>query len=233
MATLDPSPVSGEGFLLRAVIFANGELAHPDLDRSHLRPEDWLIAADGGNRHCRLLGLAPRTLIGDFDSLTPTDIQAAEQSGIELVRHPSRKDQTDLELAIRYAFDHGADEILILGALGARWDQSLANLLLPTAPGLEQAHIRLLDGRQEILLIHAGRSLELRGRPGDTVSLIPLAGDARGVTTQGLEYALRQGTLPFGATLGVSNVLIAASATVTLAEGLLLCIVLHEPEALS
>ena len=212
---------------MRAIIFASGELAHPALDRSHLHPEDWLIAADGGARHCHRLGLTPRTLVGDFDSLTAEDVRAAEQSGIELIRHPSRKDQTDLELAVRHALEHGADEILLLGALGARWDQSLANLLLPAAPGLEQARLRLLDGPQEILPLRGGQSLELRGLPGDTVSLIPLAGDARGVTTQGLEYTLKEGTLPFGVTLGVSNTLTAASATITLAEGLLLCIIIH------
>jgi len=84
-----------------------------------------------------------------------------------------------------------------------------------------------LDGPQEILPLRGGQSLELHGLPGDTVSLIPLAGDARGVTTQGLQYTLKEGTLPFGVTLGVSNTLTAASATITLAEGVLLCIIIH------
>ena len=74
------------------------------------------------------------------------------------------------------------------GRLGARWDQTLANLLLPASEVFSGVHIRLLDGLQEVFLLRAGESAEVTGSPGDTVSLIPLGGDAQGVTTDGLEY---------------------------------------------
>lgn len=212
---------------MRAVIFASGRLSHPDLDREHLRPDDWLIAADGGARHCQALALTPATIIGDFDSLAPDELREYERAGVEIISHPTRKDETDLELALRHALRREAGEVLILGGLGQRWDQSLANLLLAGASGLESLHLRLIDGPQEVLPLRGGQSIELKGRPGDTVSLIPLAGDALGVTTRGLEYPLSDSRLPFGATLGVSNVLTADSAHVSLAEGLLLCMIIH------
>jgi thiamine pyrophosphokinase len=212
---------------LRAIIFAGGKLAHPDQDRTHLRPGEWIIAADGGAHHCLALGLAPTIAIGDFDSLTPAELHSLESAGTELIRHPRHKDETDLELAVRLASGRGADEVLILGGLGERWDQSLANLLLPAAPGLERLKLRLVDGPQEITTLRGGESLALHGQPGDTVSLIPLGGDALGVTTRGLEYLLEAGTLPYGATLGVSNALTAETASVSLSKGLLLCIHIH------
>ncbi len=212
---------------MRAVIIASGSLTHPDLDRAQLRPDDWLIAADGGARHCRALGVSPCTLIGDFDSLSQSELERYRRDGAELLRHPARKDATDLELALRLAADRGAQEVLVLGALGQRWDQTLANLLLTAAPGLGHLSIRLVDGPQEILPLRAGDSLEIWGRPGDTVSLIPIGGDARGVTSEGLEYPLAGGTLPFGSTLGVSNAFLASRARVTLEQGLLLCLIVH------
>ena len=219
-----PPRIPVEGFALRAVIFANGPIRFPALDRAHLRSGDWLIGADGGAHHLRALGLIPQTVIGDLDSLSPSDLLALEQAGVEILRHPPDKDQTDLELALRLALARGADQALVLGALGDRWDQTLANLLLPAAAGLEALALRLVDGPEEIVPLHAGQQVQIEGSPGDTLSLIPLGGEARGVTTRGLEYTLTGGRLPFGATLGVSNRLIGPTAVVRLQHGLVLCI---------
>jgi tetratricopeptide (TPR) repeat protein len=110
---------------------------------------------------------------------------------------------------------------------------SLANILLPAAfPGLQ---ICLVDGLQEIYFIHPGEKLEITGQAGDTVSLIPLGGDAEGITTRGLEYPLAKETLRLGSTRGISNVLLrqasaADTASVTLEAGLLLCAVIHQSE---
>lgn len=212
---------------MRAVILAGGALPHAQADQEHIRPDDLLLAADGGGHHCLALGLLPAAVIGDFDSLGAQEIQALQNLGAELVRHPARKDQTDLELAVRYALEKGAEEILILGGLGARWDQTIATVLLAGAPGLGKVRLRILDGPQEIHSLQAGETLELRGRVGDIVSLIPLAGDALGVTAQGLEYPLRAGTLPFGSTLGISNSLAEPMARITFEHGLILCTILH------
>ena len=64
----------------------------------------------------------------------------------------------------------------------------------------------------------------IEGQEGDTVSLLPIAGDATGITTEGLEYPLQCGALKFGSTLGISNVLTAPVARVQVERGLLLCV---------
>ena len=208
----------------RTVIFANGELTNLNAARQALRPDDFLIAADGGARHCHTLGLTPQVVIGDFDSLAPEELKALHDYGTQVIKDHARKDQTDLELALAYAIEHNADDILILGALGGRWDQTLANLLLLAHPVLNGARVQVLDGTQHIYLIQKETTIE--GRPGDTVSLIPVQGAARGITTQGLEYPLTNGTLNFGSTLGISNVLVGNQATVKVREGLVICVVI-------
>ena len=211
----------------RAVIFANGLLGNLEAARQSVRPGDLLIAANGGARHCVSLGLTPDHVVGDFDSLAGSELDELRQKGVSVHQHPARKDYTDLELALRLARDLGADEMLVLGGLGARWDQTLANLLLPAAEALAGVHIRLLDGSQEVFLLRGGESAAITGSPGDTVSLIPLGGDALGVTTAGLEYPLNGESLAFGATRGVSNLLLGETAKVHLQGGLLLCVVIH------
>jgi thiamine pyrophosphokinase len=212
---------------LPAVIFANGELKDPQRTLNWVTEGDVIIAADGGSRHCLALGLVPDILIGDFDSLEPEQLAEFENKGCQIIRHPARKDYTDLELALRYACEHGMQDILVIGALGARWDQTLANLLLPAHPDLASARISLIDGPQEIRLIRPGEILVVEGRPGDTVSLIPLNENAAGVNTQGLEYPLVDEILEFGTTRGVSNVLLSERAEIILKQGMLLCILIR------
>ena len=143
-------------------------------------------------------------------------------------RFPARKNETDLELALRLAVREApaeaARDILIFGALGGRWDQTLANLLLLAHPDFRAVRVRLVDGRQQIYLVQGPTVIE--GQPGDTVSLVALNGDALGVTTDGLEYPLQRGTLRFGSTLGISNVLVGTRATVSVESGLVACVVI-------
>ncbi len=209
---------------MRVVIFANGSLNPP----LRLSPGDFIIAADGGTRHCLAFGLVPAVVIGDLDSLTQADLAALKVQGVEILQFPVRKDFTDLELALSHARSLGADEILILGALGARWDQTLANALLPAA--FPDLNIRLVDGSQEFFYVRAGEMLTVSGRPGDILSLVPLGGEAQGITTKKMEYPLYDESLPLGSTRGISNVLLEDEAQISLREGFLLCVVIHQPD---
>lgn len=209
---------------MRAVIFANGDLRRPAVIRRSLRPNDWIIAADGGARLCRRLGLSPELLIGDFDSLNDAARWRLEAAGTSTARYPEAKDQTDLELALLHAVAHGAEDILVVGALGDRWDHSLASFALALAPGLASATLTFDDGTTWVGFLRAGDTLRLPGQPGDLVSLIPLGGDAEGITTQGLRFPLNREALPFGSTRGVSNVIEAAQAVVSLRSGRLVAV---------
>jgi thiamine pyrophosphokinase len=211
----------------RAIIFANGKLSNPTAVPKRILPGDMIVAADGGAGHCLKLNMNPDILIGDFDSIDPAQLQRLQQSGTQIIRHPARKDYTDLELALQHVQSLGVTHCLVFAGLGARWDQTLANLLLPATVELSQMRIDFIDGNQELTVLHSGDRHEILGRSGDTVSLIPLNADVHGVSTEGLEYPLADDRLVFGATRGVSNVLVGEHALVSIREGLLLCAILH------
>jgi len=189
-----------------------------------LTPDDLIIAADGGAGHCLNLGIKPDVAIGDFDSLSPGHLNQLKKTGTEIIRHPVRKNCTDLELALKLAVDRGADEILIFGALGRRWDMTIANIFMLAAPVPAQSQVRIIDGFQEIMLLCEMKPHSIHGRAGDILSLVPLSGDVRGITLGGLEYPLQDDILKFGATRGISNVLVDDTATVYFKQGQLLCI---------
>ncbi len=204
------------------IIFANGDLPDLEAARRIIQPGDAILAADGGTRHALALGLTPSIIIGDLDSLTDDERRRAETAGAKILAFPRAKDETDLELALRCALDSGCHAIVILAALGGRLDQALANLSLLTDSRLSTLDVRLDDGLEEAFFIR--NHAEVRGRPGDLVSLIPWGGEVTGITTAGLKWPLHAETLHPHKTRGISNEMLAASAVVSLKSGLLLCI---------
>ncbi|HEY77294.1 MAG TPA: thiamine diphosphokinase [Thermoflexia bacterium] len=222
----EPSRWQGGSFVMRAVLFVNGDLPEPETARRLVQTADLVVAVDGGSRHVLALGVFPHVVIGDLDSLEPDLRVRLAEAGTRFLSYPPEKDETDLELALLYAVERGAKEVFVLGALGKRIDQTVANLLLLAHPALAGVAVRIVAGNQEAFLIRDEGLIE--GRPGDTVSLIPIGGDARGVTAEGLKWPLADETLRFGPARGISNVLLGREARVRVREGFLLCVVIHK-----
>jgi thiamine pyrophosphokinase len=207
---------------MRAVLFSNGEVTHPLSVREHIRPDDVLVAADGGMRHLEALGLSPQLIIGDMDSISSSTLSTLEEADAEILRFPPAKDETDLELALNILKARGFDEVLIIGALGGRIDQTIANIWLLANHSHPGFSIRFDDGCERMDLILD--QLTLNGAKGDQLSLIPFCSEVVGVTTKGLEYTLDDETLFPEKTRGLSNVMIGDRATIFIRSGKLLCI---------
>jgi thiamine pyrophosphokinase len=218
-----------------AIVLADGGIpTREDLDRAW---PGWnegvslVVAADGGARHARVLGLALDRWVGDGDSIAPDDLAALAAAGVPIDRVEQEKDASDAELAVLAAIQAGADELTILGALGgSRIDHALVNVGLLGHSALAGRMARLYDERAariSLIEAHAGESpveRELVGHVDDLVTLVPLGGPAEGVTTRELRYPLRDETLRSGSSRGLSNVRTAPRAAVSLRAGRLLVI---------
>lgn len=197
----------------------------------------WIVAADGGARLADHLDLAIDAWVGDGDSLGSAGVEALRRAGIPVDLAPVEKDATDAELGLLAALGvPGVRRISILGALGGRRvDHQLANVTLLGHPAIGGVEVAIVDPAGRIRLVRApGREgaavdVDLSGRTGDTVSLVPLD-DVAGVTTAGLQFPLRGEDLPAGPARGVSNVRVAADARLTVRGGHLL--VLEVPATL-
>jgi thiamine pyrophosphokinase len=211
--------------LNKTLIFANGEPNDGAMVQRALRDgaDAHIIAADGGARVANFFGRTPHTIIGDMDSLPSSELQRLTQLGAEVHRYPPEKNETDLELCLQFAADQGASWIRVIGGIGGRFDQVLANVLLMTMPVLAHCDVEVVAGKQAIRLLHAGENA-LVGEVDDTISLIPLAGDVTGITTQNLRYPLVGETLRFGLARGVSNEMSHTQATVSIQSGVLLLV---------
>ena len=190
-----------------------------------------VVAADGGARHAGPLGLVIDRWVGDGDSLGEAGIAALRAAGVPIERARPDKDESDTELAALAAIELGATQLTIVGALGGpRVDHALANLELLSMPELANLGVRLVAADARVRCLHAPASgagpatLDLAGRVGDLVSLLPIGADAEGVTTRGLAYPLRDEPLLLGRTRGLSNIREASDAAVVLRRGRLLVV---------
>jgi thiamine pyrophosphokinase len=206
----------------RAWIFVNGDLTNPKGIQAMIQPGDLLVAADGGLRHLRVLGLQPAAVLGDLDSIAPGEVERLQEAGVIIEKHPVAKDETDLELALTWVLSQGIRYIRIAAAQGDRFDHTLGNLFLLMLPELEDCDVRLEDGQDEVFLIRS-RAM-IGGKPGDRVSLLPLGAPAVGVTTHDLQFTLHGETLWPERTRGISNVMLKSTAVVEIAGGVLICI---------
>lgn len=208
----------------RIVIFANGQLNQPAAVKGRLRATDRIYCADGGTHHALALNLTPHVIVGDLDSITMDTAAELAASGTSLHRYPIHKDQTDLELTFDWALKENPAEIMLVGALGGRLDQMLANILLLTRPAYNGVDLTLTDGPQWAKLIRNNQRCTIIGQPGDTLSLVPLSARVSEVNFTGVDWPLLDATLELGSTWSISNQLTDSEATVSIGEGLLLMI---------
>ncbi len=207
----------------RVIVVANGDLEDPEYYKNLVEEDDFIICVNGGCGYVLAMGLKPDLVIGDLDSLKAGDQEKIEKLDPHLIKHPSAKDKSDLELAIDKAVEMKPGQILIIGALGGkRVDHAFVNILLLYIPLQNNIPARIIDRHQEIFLIKDEARIE--GRRGDYFSLFALTGTAAGITTGGLKYPLSGGTLSFASTLGLSNELVNEKASVFVENGLLLAV---------
>ena len=208
---------------MRIVVVASGALAPGD--EARLDGADAVIAADGGAAALDRLGRRPDRIVGDLDSADATLVERLEAAGVRIDRHPVDKEASDTELAVRAAIADGAARVDMLGATGGdRLDHELANILLLVEPEFDTVELRAIVGPTTVRRLRGGGAITLDGSVGDLVTLLPIGGDARGVTTGGLRWPLDGATLPMGGSRGLSNVIVEPGASVRLREGVLLVV---------
>lgn len=187
----------------------------------------WIIGVDHGIGHALALGLPVHQAVGDFDSVSPADLDTVVAAGALVERYPVAKDATDFELALRVAVARGAGahpppRILVVGGHGGRLDHFLANVLVMAHPDFAEAEIVGYLGDAVVTVVR--RAATVAGAIGATLSLLPVHGAAYGVRTTGLRFPLRGETLDAGTTRGVSNEFVAPEASITLDAGVLVAI---------
>ena len=180
-------------------------------------PQSFLIAADKGLEQLQTRGVKPDLTVGDFDSL------GFVPEGTAVVRHPIRKNDTDMLLAVREGLSRGFRKFLLYGGVGGRLDHTLANiqtLLFLRQNGAEG----ILFGNGTAAALLENETVRLPAKDSGDVSVFAFGGDAHGVCIRGLSYTLEDGTLTPDFPLGVSNSFCGNAAEIVVRKGKLLLV---------
>ena len=210
---------------MKILILTNGE--YGDYTFCNQKEKfDYIICADRGLYHAKVLGLTPDLIVGDFDSTDEKDLDYFKEKGVEIETLNTHKDETDTEIAVLRAIQKGATEVIVYGGLGSRLDHSLANVHLLYKLLRKGIKGKLVSLNHTVYLAEKYQLIE--GEKGDLVSLIPFSGEVKGVTTESLAYPLKNAEMNIGTSLGISNVLEADSAKIWIGEGILIVIMARD-----
>ncbi len=214
---------------MKILIFSNGAYLDHNFYRQMLKKEKntFIIGADGGANMLRELDLLPNLVLGDMDSITSDNLLYYHQNPLVKVEpYPVMKDETDTELAIIRAIEMDAEEVILYGGLGNRFDHSLANVYLLSRLTKKGIKAKMIDEVNEIILL--GQSTNFNFEPDTLISLLPLGGKVEGIKTKGFLYPISNKAMETQTPYGISNVVKDRQQSIEFKKGMLLLIVIHE-----
>ena len=197
------------------VIIAAGEhFSRPQL----ARPDDFVIAADGGLTYTEKWNICPDLIVGDFDSL-PYAPPTAEKT----VTLPTEKDDTDMVAALREGWERGFRNFHIYGGTGGRLDHTIANI--QCLANLAKSGGRgLLIGQDTVITAICQGTVTFPPNAEGTISVFAHSDTVTGVYERGLKYSLTDQTLSNTYPQGVSNEFTGQSSSISVRTGTLIII---------
>ena len=210
---------------MKSCIILNGKIQDYNKIKEVIIKEkyDYIICADGGANHAYNMDIIPNYIIGDLDSINKDIVKHYKTYKVKFEQFPTKKNETDSELCIYLSDKLKTKELHLIGALGGRIDHTIANINL-------LYYIRQMDivpkiiSEYEEIYIASNEEISVQGKKGDTISIIPIKGDANGVTLKNLEYSLENYNMKFSVPLGISNIMLDSKCNIKVNEGNLIVI---------
>lgn len=190
---------------------------------------DCIIAIDNGLKYADELGLKPTIIVGDFDTAQKSLVDRYSQdTSITVVRLIPEKDATDTETAVDYAIRMKYDEIIFLGAMGGRFDHTLANLHMLYRLSVHDIPGYLLDDKNRVRILTHSIQLHKDELLGTYVSILPFDRPVEKLTLKGFKYPLWEYTLLPGTSIGISNEVVEEICEISFEKGILILIEAHD-----
>lgn len=210
---------------MKVCIVLNGEIKDYKRTKEIILNEnyDFIIGADGGCNHLYKMNIDPNYIIGDLDSIDKKIIDYYKSKKILFKKYPTHKDETDSQICVLLAKELKASNIDFIGSLGGRIDHTLANIGLIYHAKNMNINSRILSSEEEVLIVK-NEEINLKGKRGNTVSIISIEGEAKGVTLENFEYPLNNARIDYLSPLGVSNVMLYDECRIRIDEGCVLVI---------
>ncbi len=201
---------------MKALLLLNGQppAALPDGNNYQL-----FCVTDGAYSKAKILAREPDLLVGDFDSISLSELAAFQGETVSL----PNQEHTDYYKALDLLCQRGFTTIDVYGATGNNSDHFLDNLSA-CLHWKNRLKITLYDdcGRY----FFSERHTIINDILNCSVSLMPFF-EVDGITTSGLEYALNNEKLLFGNRMGTRNTAVENKVAIDYKQGELLIFISH------
>jgi len=200
------------------IVFTGGMGPKREDVEEYLAKAQVIVAADSGLLLAEEMGVEPGIILGDMDSLPDRSLLERHKHA-EIRVYPTEKDDTDTELALKCLQSRGCTESILIGGGGGRLDHLLGIVSLFYRP---DPPCRWFTHGEEVIYI--SDTLEIRGLKGRVVTFMPVSREECRMKTEGLKWPLDSLRWKPG-DIGISNIVLAEEARVTMLQGKLIMIV--------
>lgn len=201
----------------KTILFLNGDLPSVKTIKKYCKTGDFVICADGGANGIAKAGIVPNIILGDLDSITAANLNYFRKKGVE-IRKISEQETTDFEKSLRYITEKKLKDLIVFGAVSSRPDHTLNNFSI-LRRYYRKLNIKLIDTDFDIFYVK--NKISFNSEKCKVVSLMAMP-EAKGITTKGLKYALKNETLEFGIREGTLNKTSAKVINISFKSGHLL-----------
>lgn len=208
------SPIS------RLLIFASGSISLKTL--LQITPTDFIIGVDHAAYWLIQNKIKPDFAIGDFDSVTPKELEIIKSNSKNILTFPTDKDFTDLELAVNKAITLHPKSVEIYGSLGTRLDHSLVSIQLLEKLLKNNIPSAIIDNNNKCLICNS-KAVIKKDKNYQYLSILPVS-KIIVISISGCKYPLSRAKITRSLSLCVSNEIVSGSATITIHRGLALVI---------
>lgn len=182
---------------------------------------DFIIGVDRGAAWLLQHEITPDVAVGDFDSVSQAEFQKIKSRVAIVKEYPAEKDKTDLELAVDESIKLHPKEVVIYGAIGTRFDHTLATIGLLLKLESYNIYGQIVDNFNKIYIVRHQQFI--KASPYRYLSIIPLSDHAI-ITLSGFVYNASRLKLLRMSTRGVSNKIKGSRASIAVHAGSILVI---------
>ena len=189
---------------------------------------DLCIAVDGGYEYCKLLGIAPDYILGDFDSISEKEAEGvaeiAKQDEDKVIILPIEKDDTDMLAAIKLGLSEGYQSFRIYGGMGGRIEHTIANIQCLLYLKEHNAVGYLMDGTG-MILVAKEEEISFQDSLEGYMSMFSM-GDKATVSIENMKYLLKEREITNSFPIGISNeFILGEKGKITVHKGAVMMIV--------
>lgn len=206
----------------KCIIFGSCDINN--YDYIDIKPNDFIICADGGYKHTKNLNISPNLLVGDFDSYDINKVNNQDK----ILQFNCDKDDTDAFIAIKKGLQRGYKKFILYGCNGGRIDHQFANIQLLNYLIKYDAFGELIDINNRVFLLNSdspfNRISVNEQYKNFYISIFSYTEFCK-VTITGFKYNLTEYVLDNTTPLGISNELCSKLGFIKVINGSVLVII--------